>query len=87
MTVCMKKKVSFEEAMGRLEEIVAQLEGGSVPLDSSLKLYEEGTALIRLCSETLEHAQLKMKNILEQEPPKGAPADSSDEKGEGVREL
>lgn len=63
----MKKKVSFEQAMGRLEEIVAQLEGGNVSLDSSLKLYEEGTALIRLCSETLDQAQLKMKTILEQD--------------------
>lgn len=63
----MKKKVSFEQAMGRLEEIVAQLEGGNVSLDSSLKLYEEGTALIRLCSETLDQAELKMKTILEQD--------------------
>ena len=63
----MKKKVSFEQAMGRLEEIVAQLEGGNVSLDSSLKLYEEGTALIRLCSETLDQAELKMKTILKQD--------------------
>ena len=74
----MKKKVSFEKAMERLEEIVSQLESGDVPLDSSLKLYEEGTALIRLCSETLDQAQLKMKNILEQEDAQQAPSEVSD---------
>ena len=41
------KKPSFEESMERLEEIVRTLESGSEGLDSSLKLYEEGIALVR----------------------------------------
>ena len=41
-----KQTMSFEEALGRLEEIVRHLEKGDLPLNDSLKLYEEGTGLI-----------------------------------------
>ena len=44
-----EKKRSFEESMARLEEIVTQLEKGEAPLEESLKLFEEGTGLVRLC--------------------------------------
>ncbi|MBQ7646033.1 MAG: exodeoxyribonuclease VII small subunit [Clostridia bacterium] len=50
-------ELSFEEALGKLEEIVRKLESGNARLDESMKLYEEGTALVKYCSQTLEKAQ------------------------------
>lgn len=42
----MNKKMTFEEAAARLEEIVGQMESGETPLEESLKLFEEGSALV-----------------------------------------
>ena len=55
------ENMTFETAIGRLEEIVRSLESGSVPLDQSLSLYEEGVALVRLCNNRLDHAQQRVK--------------------------
>lgn len=55
--------MTFENAMSRLEEIVGKLEGGKVSLDESLKLYEEGIELVRLCSDTLDKAEQKIKIV------------------------
>ncbi len=55
--------MSFETAMTRLEQIVRALEDGKVSLDDSLKLYEEGIALVRLCSGRLDEAEQKIKII------------------------
>ena len=52
-----KKKVSLEAAMARLEEIVSEMESEKLPLDKSLKLYEEGIGLVARCSEELEAAK------------------------------
>lgn len=57
----MAKKMTFEAAMARLEEILRALESGGESLDSSLKLYEEGIALIRSCSSLLERAEQSVK--------------------------
>ena len=56
-----KKTMTFEAAMERLEEITRLLESGSEGLDDSLKLYEEGVSLIRLCSKNLESAEQSIK--------------------------
>ncbi len=53
----MSDKLTFEAAISRLEEIVRNLERGDAPLDASLKLFEEGTALISGCSKMLENAE------------------------------
>ncbi len=58
------KKQSFEEAMGRLEDIVAQLEKGECGLDQSLKLFEEGAGLAGKCEELLDQAEQKVKLLL-----------------------
>lgn len=58
-----KKTVTFESAMERLEEILHTLESGSENLDEALKLYEEGIALIRACSERLENAEQRVKML------------------------
>ena len=68
------ENVSFEEAFARLEEIVRALEGGKASLDDSMKLYEEGVALVRICGGKLENARrtvLKVTNggTLENFPP------------------
>jgi exodeoxyribonuclease VII small subunit len=59
----MVRKVSFEEALGRLDEIVKRLEEGDVPLEESMKLYEEGMRLGSLCRRILSEAEERMKRI------------------------
>lgn len=54
---------TFEENMQRLEQIVRAMERGDVPLDESLKLFLEGTELIRNCGKLLDEAELKVKKI------------------------
>ena len=54
---------TFEENMERLEQIVRAMEQGNVPLDESLKLFQEGTALVGSCSKMLDDAQLQIKKL------------------------
>jgi len=58
-----EKKLSFEEAMKRLEEVVRQLETGNAPLSESLALFEEGVALVRRCNDELNAAEKKIKDL------------------------
>ena len=60
-----KMKVGLESAMARLEEIVNEMENEKLPLDKSLKLYEEGIGLVAKCSEELEAAKRNIQ-ILQQ---------------------
>lgn len=55
------EKMSFEEALQRLEENVRLLESGSISLDKSLALFEEGIALVKLCNSKLDNAEQKVK--------------------------
>lgn len=57
------KKKTFEQAMARLEEIVTLLEKGEVPLEESLKLFEEGTGLMKQCSTLLDKAEQKVTTL------------------------
>jgi exodeoxyribonuclease VII small subunit len=54
---------SFEDAMQRLDAIVAKLEEDKLPLDEMLARYEEGVALARYCGEKLETAEQKVRLI------------------------
>ena len=56
----MKKQPTFEQAMERLETIVRELEQGDAPLEKSLSLFEEGTALIRDCSRRLDDTEQRI---------------------------
>lgn len=56
-----KTAKSFEESVVRLEEIVRLLENGTATLDESLKLYEEGISLVRICNDKLDSAEKKIK--------------------------
>lgn len=58
-----KKAPSFEESMKRLEQIVSVLERGEAPLEESLKLFQEGTELVRRCQNLLDDAKLQVKKL------------------------
>ena len=68
-----QKNLTFEESMGRLEQIVRSLEQGNVPLEESLKLFQEGTQLVRSCNQLLDEAQLQVTKIMT--APDGTPAE------------
>ena len=57
------KKQSFEEKMIRLEQIVRSMERGDVTLEESLKLFQEGTELVRSCGKLLDDAELQVSKI------------------------
>ena len=59
-----EKKITFEGALARLEEIVALLEKGDAPLDQSLELYEVGAALVRRCNTALEQAERRVTILM-----------------------
>ena len=58
-----QKNHTFEENMHRLEQIVRAMERGDVPLEESLKLFREGTALVEACGKLLDEAELQVKKI------------------------
>lgn len=67
------KNRSFEENMQRLEQIVRSLERGDAPLEESLKLFQEGTALVASCGKLLDEAELEVKKIAS--APDGSPTE------------
>ena len=56
-----KRELSFEEALKKLEETVKALESGTVPLEESIRLFEEGVALVKLCNSKLDSAEQKVR--------------------------
>ena len=56
----------FEDSLKRLENIVAELEEGDLPLEDSLKLFEEGMRLSAICKEELDAAEGKVQILLKQ---------------------
>lgn len=64
---------TFEESMARLEQIVRAMERGDVALEESLKLFQEGTELVRSCQKLLDDAQLHVKKIMT--APDGSPVE------------
>ena len=69
----MEASKSFESAMKRLEEIVRTMERGELPLEESLKLFEEGTALVRICTRQLDEAEMKIVKLMK--GPDGEPVE------------
>jgi exodeoxyribonuclease VII small subunit len=53
----------FEKALADLEEIVKQLEGGRVPLEDSIAIYERGEALKKHCEALLKRAEARIERI------------------------
>ncbi len=62
-----ENKMTFESALGRLEEIVRAMESGSAALDSSLALFEEGIGLVKFCTKALDTAEQKVKILQKDE--------------------
>jgi exodeoxyribonuclease VII small subunit len=81
------KAPDFEQALAELESLVERLEGGELPLEEALKLFERGVALTRQCQSSLQAAQQKVEILLKRggevqpqpfedtgnEPPSGDP--------------
>lgn len=57
--------MNYEKSFARLEEIVALLDNGGMPLEETLKLFSEGTQLISSCTAYLNGAQQKITELLE----------------------
>ena len=57
-------KEKFEDALNRLEKIVSKLEEGDIPLEESLKFFEEGIRLSRFCNQKLDEAERKVEILL-----------------------
>ena len=74
-----EEKLTFEQAMARLDEIVKLLERGDAPLEQSLALFEEGTGLMRACSAQLDQAEQKVRLLLA--GPEGQPEERPFEEG------
>jgi exodeoxyribonuclease VII small subunit len=91
-------QVSFEKELARLEEIVAKLEAGSLGLDESIALYEEGACCLKACQGRLAQAEARIKMLVEgasgpeqrdfyvaegEEKPKAAPTEADDGEAAG----
>ena len=74
--------MTFEQAMTRLEQIVAILESGKCTLDESLALFEEGTKLTAFCSELLKNAEQKIVKLTDVDG-----GEFSDRQGESMGEA
>lgn len=68
-----EQNLTFELSMQRLEQIVRAMERGDVPLEESLKLFQEGTDLVSRCGKLLDEAELQVKQIMT--APDGSPVE------------
>ena len=62
-----KRKLSFEEELERLEEIVGYLESGEFPLEKSLELFQEGVGLVKSCNSKLENIESSVKILINED--------------------
>lgn len=69
------KNQTFESSMQRLEQIVRSMENGDVSLEESMKLFQEGTELVRSCEKILSDAELQVKMI--SAGPEGSPIEEN----------
>jgi exodeoxyribonuclease VII small subunit len=58
-----EQKLTFEQALEKLESIVERLESGEISLDESIEAFEEGQKLVRFCLEKLQTAEKKVKKL------------------------
>jgi len=59
-----EKNATFESDLQRLEQIVRAMEKGDVPLEESLKLFQEGTQLVQNCAKLLDEAELQIQKVV-----------------------
>ena len=60
-----EKNKDFESSLKELEEIVTELEGGDLPLEKSIKAFEDGIKLTRHCQKLLTEAELKIEKLVD----------------------
>ncbi|MFH1791384.1 MAG: exodeoxyribonuclease VII small subunit [Candidatus Omnitrophota bacterium] len=79
------KDMKFEDAMKKLDSIVAELERGDISLEKSLERYEEGVGLARVLREKLEEAKAKVEMLVKSKDGKlkPKPFDVDEDNGEG----
>jgi exodeoxyribonuclease VII small subunit len=58
-----QEPLAFEEALGRLDETVSALEGGQLPLEDAIRLYEEGVRMAQRCQQMLDTAELRVQQL------------------------
>ena len=58
-----KKKQSFEESIAQLEDVVGKMEGGEIPLDECIDLYEKGVKLADFCAKELDTAEKRIEKL------------------------
>ncbi len=74
-----RKKEKFEEALQKLETVVAQMEEGDLPLEEALKAFEEGVRLAKFCSTKLDEAERKVEKLIRDQSGKLRPIPFSEE--------
>ena len=62
----MKKELTFEDALNKLEDTVKKLEGGNMSLDDSLASFEEAVALVKICNQKLEKAERRVRILIDE---------------------
>lgn len=62
-----EKKINFEDALARLEEVVKELEDGGLSLEKSLELFEEGVRLVKFCKLELDQVEKKIEIVLKKD--------------------
>lgn len=58
------KKIKFEKALNRLEEIVETMEGGELELEKSLEIFDEGIKMAGICRDHLDQAEKKIEKLI-----------------------
>lgn len=81
-----KTEIKFEKALERLEEIVGTLEGGEMELEKSIKMFEEGIKMARICQSHLAEAEKKIEKLVKNQkgelatkPIEGEPEEETDD--------
>jgi len=72
-------KKTFEKAMQQLEQIVAELEAGDIPLEKALQKFEEGMALSKYCAQRLDETEKKVSLLLADDQGQLAESDFTEE--------
>jgi exodeoxyribonuclease VII small subunit len=62
-----KKSADFEKSLGRLEELVGEMEGGELSLEGMIKHFEEGTKLVGLCTTKLNEVEQKIEKLVKKD--------------------
>lgn len=66
LPVANEQELTFEQAMEQLEAIVSRLEGGDVPLEQAIELFQQGMKLSQLCNAKLDQVERKIEMLVEE---------------------